>query len=333
MKKIYSFFVIAMLLVTAPAFSAGSREADPAAPVTLRFGVNGNTQSIEYLASVQFAETLARVSNGQMRADVFPGGQLGDAAEMVTQVTMNELDVYTEPIGGAGISAIIPEMGLLEMPFVVKDLDHLKRIMDSSWGQEMLGVLRNENNIRVLGHGLFGVRQTSSNVPLNSIADFQGLRIRVPNSRALIDFANAVGARPSPVAFAEVYLALQTGSVDAQENPLPTIESMKFYEVQSHIAMTSHVYQDRSVLFSERRWQSLSEQQRQWVSQASAAFVDETVRLTNQMSDELISYFESQGLTVTYPDQEPFRRAMQRAYQQLEQELGKPGLITNLANL
>ncbi|TVQ97671.1 MAG: DctP family TRAP transporter solute-binding subunit [Spirochaetaceae bacterium] len=333
MRKIGLIVLCIALIGALPLFSAGSREAAEGAPVTLRFGVNGNTQSIEYYASVVFAETLERVSGGQMRANIFPGGQLGDAAEMVTQITMNELDIYTEPIGGAGISAIIPELGLLEMPYVVTSLDHLKRIMDSPWGQEMLTKLSTENNIRVLGHGLFGIRQTSSNRPLNTIDDFRGLRIRTPNSRAIIDWANAVGARPTPVAFAEVYLALQTGSVDAQENPLPTIESMKFYEVQSHIALTNHVYQDRSVLFSERRWQSLSEQQRGWVAQASQAFVDETIELTNKMSEDLIGYFTEQGVTITRPELAPFQRAMAPAYERMERELGKPGLISSLAQL
>ncbi len=333
MRKIVLIVLCIALVGVLPAFSAGSREAAEGAPVTLRFGVNGNTQSIEYFASVKFAETLERVSGGQMRANIFPGGQLGDAAEMVTQITMNELDIYSEPIGGAGISAIIPEMGLLELPYVVTSLDHLKRIMDSQWGQEMLTKLQTENNIRVLGHGLFGVRQTSSNRPLNSVDDFRGLRIRTPNSRGIIDWANAIGARPTPVAFAEVYLALQTGSVDAQENPLPTIESMKFYEVQTHIALTNHVYQDRTLLISDRRWQGLSEQQRGWVSQAAQAFVDETISLTNKMSDELIAYFEGQGLTITRPDAAPFQRAMVPAYERMERELGKPGLITSLARL
>ena len=330
MKK---FLIIALLLlVSTSLFAAGQQEKVSAdTPVVLKFGVDGNTMSVEYTVAQKFAETLENVSGGMVTATIYPNGQLGDAKAMLQQITMNELDAYMEPIGG--ISTMIPELSILEMAYVVKDLDHIARILESDWGKEIQERLANDYNMKILEQTLFGTRQTSSNKPLYSIDDYKGLRIRTPNSRGLKDWAEAMGGRPTTIAFNEVYLALKTNSVDAQENPLPTIESMKFYEAQAAVAIDNHVIQDKSIIFSQKRWDSLTSEQQGWLKTAGKAAKDESIKLVTESTDSIIEFFKSEGLTITYPDVEPMRKAMAPYYTKIEKELGVSGLVSKLAQL
>ncbi len=330
MKKLLVFALL--LLVSAGLFATGQQEEVSAdTPVVLKFGVDGNTMSIEYTVAQKFSETLENVSGGMLTATIYPNGQLGDAKAMLQQITMDELDAYMEPIGG--ISTMVPELSILEMAYVVRDLDHIASILESDWGTEIQERLASDYNMKILEQTLFGTRQTSSNKPLYSIDDYKGLRIRTPNSRGLKDWAEAMGGRPTTIAFNEVYLALKTNSVDAQENPLPTIESMKFYEAQAAVAIDNHVIQDKSIIFSQKRWDSLTAEQQGWLKTAGKAAKDESIKLVTESTDKIIAFFESEGLIITYPDVEPMRKAMAPYYTKIEKELGVPGLVNQLAQL
>jgi tripartite ATP-independent transporter DctP family solute receptor len=176
--------------------------------------------------------------------------------------------------------------------------------------------------VQVLDVWYFGTRQTTANKVINSIEDMKGLRLRTPNVPFLMDYAQAVGATPAPVAFAEVYLALQTNQVDGQENPLPTIQAMKFYEVQKSIALTSHFVASKAVIISNKTWEKLSEEQRGWIMQAAEAGRAVTNELIKKDEANLVSFFEQKGLTVTKPDVAPFREAMKPFYAKLEEKFG-----------
>jgi TRAP-type C4-dicarboxylate transport system substrate-binding protein len=121
--------------------------------MSLKFGINGNTSSMEYASALEFKKVLETESNGTIICDLFPNGQLGDAKEIVNQVTMNELDLYMEPIGG--LSTLVPELAVLELSYVVSDLDHIARILESDWGKKIHEELKNMN-IRILNQTLFG---------------------------------------------------------------------------------------------------------------------------------------------------------------------------------
>jgi len=332
-------WMLVLFLLTAGVlmvFSAGRKEAagettKKEAPLVMKFGVNDNTTSIEYKVAAKLNEKLMELSGGQLKFDIFPDGQLGNAKEMVNQVMMGLLDAYQEPLGG--LNQQIPELSILEMPYIVKDFDHLKRIVKSDWGKSILDRLEKNHNIKILDMTLFGIRQTSSNRPLRSMADYKGLRIRVPASRGLRDWAEAMGGRPTAIAFAEVYLALKTNTVDAQENPLPTIYSMKFYEAQKAIAIDNHLVQDKSILFSFKRWNSLSEKQQGWLKEAATVASAESVKLVTEQSESLIKFFKEQGLEITYPDTAPMREAMKPYYEKFEAEKNIQGLTEKLMKM
>lgn len=285
----------------------------------LTFGMQDNEQSKVYMGAQEFARKLSELSGGEMTAKIFPSATLGDFKAMVAQVQAGELDMVMT--GYPDMSYVIPELKLVGAPYVVKDFDHLQRIVAGPWGQEMQAKF-NEQGIQVLDVWYLGTRQTTSNKPINSMDDMKGLRLRTPNVPFLIAYAENTGATPAPVAFQEVYLALQTNQVDAEENPLPTIDAMKFYEVQSHIAMTNHFIASSAIQISKQLWDGLSDQEHDWIMQAVKAGGTLSDAETIKAETDLVAAFEAKGLTITHPDTGPFRAAMKPYYDSLEAEFG-----------
>lgn len=285
----------------------------------LTFGMQDNEVSNVYKGAQAFAEKLDELSGGELTVQIFPSAALGDFKSMVAQVQAGELDMVMT--GYPDMSYIIPELKLVGAPYVVDDFDHLQKIVAGPWGQEMQ-VKMEEQGVRLLDVWYYGTRQTTSNRAINSLDDMKGLRLRTPGVPFLIAYAENTGATPAPVAFQEVYLALQTNQVDAEENPLPTIEAMKFYEVQSHIAFTNHFIASGAMQVGTSTWDSLSDQEKSWIEEAIKVGGDVSDKLTFDAEASLVATFEGRGLTITYPDTTPFRAAMKPYYDELEAEFG-----------
>ncbi|WED24930.1 sialic acid TRAP transporter substrate-binding protein SiaP [Vibrio sp. JC009] len=299
---------------------AMSASASVFAEKTLKFGLEGSLTSPTYMGAQKAAEVLEELSDGELKMNVYPASQLGNVHDMLEQVSVGELDFTMQVFGG--MARYVPRLETLETAYVVRDFEHLQKIFNSSWGNEVKKELVDNFQLRPIDNWYFGSRQTTSNKPLNSYEDFKGLKLRVPNAKALVNFAKAAKARPTPVAFAEVYLALQTNAVDGQENPLPTIESMKFYEVQKNIAMTNHVVQDQAIVASEDTWNSLSAKEKEWVMSAIEAGGKYNNQLVKEKEQNLIDFFKSEGVNFTYPDLKPFRDAMGEYYAEVDERYG-----------
>lgn len=287
---------------------------------TITFGMQDNEVSNVYQGAQAFAERLAEISGGELNVELFPSSALGDFKAMVAQVQAGELDMVMT--GYPDMSYIIPELKLVGAPYVVDDFEHLQEIVAGPWGQEMAERM-NDQEIHLLDVWYYGTRQTTSNRAINSLEDMAGLRLRTPNVPFLIAFAENTGATPAPVAFAEVYLALQTNQVDAEENPLPTIEAMKFYEVQSHIALTNHFIASGAIQIGTSTWDSLSDEEKGWIQEAIVHGGDVSDGLTFDAEAALVDTFTERGLVITEPDTAPFREAMQPYYDELEAEFGE----------
>lgn len=310
----------------ASALLASSMLVLPAQAQEFTFGMQDNEQHPLYAGATAMSERLAELSGGTMSLNLFPSSQLGDFRAMVGQVQAGELDFVIT--GYPDMSFMIPELALVGEPYVISDYEHLLRVVDGPYGQDMAAQMAAQG-IQILDVWYYGTRQTTANRVINSMEDLAGLRMRVPNVPFLINYAEAVGATAAPVAFAEVYLALQTNQVDAQENPLPTIEAMRFYEVQSALALTNHFIASSAVHIGKDLWDSLSEEQQGWIMDAVMVGREVNNALLMEREANLVEYFEGQGLTVTEPDLAPFRAAMQSSYDALEARFGE-GRIADL---
>lgn len=326
MKRVLSGLILIFAFVIVGCSSGETEQKN----IVLSLGTQDNPGNPLYTGYEAFAEKLAELSAGTMTVEIFPSSQLGTSKETFDQVITGELDMATA--GYPDMSYIIPELILVGQVYVVRDYEHLLKIIDSEYGQ-MIDQKFADLGVHVAGVWYSGVRQTTSNRPLNSISDFQGLKLRTPQVEALITFTEATGASASPIAFSELYLALQTGQVEAQENPLSTIESQKIYEVQDYLAITDHFLASAAVFINEEKYNSFTDEQKAWFNEAVAYGGQITKDIIEEEESSLLDKFQNEyGITITYPDLQAFRDAMIPYYAKLEAEYGQ-GAIKNLMDI
>lgn len=290
-----------------------------AAEYEFTFGMNAGTTSNEYKAAEHFANTVKEKSGGKIEIALYPNGQLGDDRSMMDQVGGGALDfTFAE---SARFQIYYPLAEVYALPYMIKDFPTAqKALFDTTFGKDLIKKIHDEKGITILAQAYNGTRQTTSNRAINNIGDMKGLKLRVPNAATNLAYAKYVGAAPTPMAFSEVYLALQTNSVDGQENPLPTIQAQKFYEVQKYLALTNHILNDQLYLVSNETLASLPEDLQKVVRDAAEDAAKYHSKLFQDGEAELIGFFEKQGVTVTRPDLAAFKEAMQPYYAEFIQK-------------
>jgi tripartite ATP-independent transporter DctP family solute receptor len=280
----------------------------------LKFAHVYETSEPYHAAALWAAGEIARRTGDRYTMDVFPASSLGNETQINQSLTLATVDIiYTGQLFAGRSYGPITIGGA---PFMFRDFDHWKKYADSALFQELAaGYQKASGGNRVVAITYYGNRQTTANKALNRPEDMKGLKIRVPDAPLYTLFPRAVGANPTPIAFAEVYLALQNNTVDAQENPLPTIDAKKFYEVQSHINLTAHITDALLTIIGSPLWNRLSEPDRKIFE---AVFREAAVRATAEIVDiegRLAGEFAKRGKTVVKVDRRPFMEAVQKYYQ------------------
>lgn len=287
----------------------------------LKFGMVAGNQQVEYKAAEKLKEYVEEESDGQMKIKIYPSSQLGDDRAMLEQAKEGSLDITLAEAGRFGIW--VPRASLLGLPYVVDNFEQLTAaIHNTEYGKNLLSELEEDYNWKVVATAYNGTRQTTSNRAIESIDDMEGLKLRVPEADTLLDYADFTGASPTPMAFTEVYTALQTNAVDGQENPLTTIDAQKFYEVQDYLAMTNHVINDNNYVVSTHTLEKLPEDLQQILLDGVNMAAEEHTKMVKTQEEELISKFEEEGVTVTKPDLAPFKDAVSEAYPKYMKEIG-----------
>lgn len=271
--------------------------------------------------SLWAAEQINKKTNGRYVIDVFPVSIMGKEAELNQSLSLGTTDIiYT---GTSFAAQNFPPMALTELPYIFRDYKHWQKFNTSSLFKELKqGYKKASNGNQIVGNNYYGQRHVTSNIPINTPSDMSGLKLRVPNASIYKMFPLAVDANPSPIAFSEVYLALQQGVVDAQENPLPTIKAKKFYEVQNYISLTGHLQGSVLTVASDRLWESLSPEDKKIFEDTfaqAAAFVSEDTR---QAELALIDWFKQQGVHVITVDRNKFRTKVLPSHKNIKQSLG-----------
>ncbi|RBL85396.1 TRAP transporter substrate-binding protein [Streptomyces cavourensis] len=275
--------------------------------IKLTLGHGAAVGNPRHEASEKFAQVLKAKTGGRIEVQVAPSGQLGDDAAMVTALRTGALDISANSQGA--VAAAVPEYAAYGMPFLFRDAGAAFKLLDGPLGKELAEKSASKNLI-LLGTWDNGIRQmTNSKHPINTVEDMKGLKMRVPPDATLVDIMNALGAQAQQIKFAELYVALQQGVVDGQENPLVNFQASKLYEVQKHLAMTHHQFQMTPFLMSKRTWDRLSESDRKVVQEAA----DEASALQRKLSQEadvrLLAELKAQGVLVTTPDTAGFAKA------------------------
>ncbi len=300
----------------------------------LKMGMTPGTAQNEYKAAEFFAKELDTKSNGQIKLSLYPNGQLGDDRSMLEQMSGGALDFGFLEM--ARFNLYFPEAEVYSLPYMIRDFAHMqKATFETEIGKNIIEKAEKELGVLVLSQGYNGTRQTSSNKAIKSLKDMKDLKLRVPNASSNLDYAKYAGAAPTPMAFSEVYLALQTNSVDGQENPLSAIKAQKFYEVQPYLAMTNHILNDQLYIMSAMTMEDLPEDLQQVVRDAAKAAAEYHTKLFVDEEAGLIKFFKENKVTVTEPNLDEFRAAMKPVYDKYiakNKEVGKKAIdeITNV---
>lgn len=290
----------------------------------LKMGMVAGTSSNEYKAAEFFANKVKEKSNGRIEVALFPNGQLGDDRSMLEQIAGGALDFTFTEIGR--FSIFFPEAEVYVLPYMIKDFAHVqKATFETEFGKELMGKIHDELGITILSQAYNGTRQTTSNKAINSLEDMKGLKLRVPNAPSNLNFAKYSGAAPTPMAFSEVYLALQTNSVDGQENPLSAVRAQKFYEVQPYLAMTNHILNDQLYVVGNMTMEELPEDLQQVVKDAAAEAAVYHTQLFVDEEASLKEFFKENGVTITEPALGDFEKAMQPVYDEYIKKNGALG--------
>jgi tripartite ATP-independent transporter DctP family solute receptor len=257
----------------------------------------------------KIADIVADKSNGKIEIQSYPGGQLGGSRDMIEAVGMGTQDMVTE--GAANFGQWVPSIGIVEAPYIWRGIDHLMAVMNGPIGEKMNEELVSKRGIRILGTTYYGVRNvTTTDKKIQSVADMKGFKIRVPENEIFMEMARSWGAKPTPMNFNELYLALRQKVVDGQENPSPTIDSAKFYEVQKYLILTGHIITPRLVVINENTWKKLNTDDQKILQEA----VEEGIAYNNaeilKREEDLKSKFEEQGMTIVTPNTNEFRKAV-----------------------
>jgi tripartite ATP-independent transporter DctP family solute receptor len=261
--------------------------------------------------SVWAGDEIKKRTNGRYEIQVFPASTLGKESDINQGLQLGTVDII---ISGASFAArSFPRIGVGYYPYTFRDADHLLKYAQSDVFKELSEGYKAKTGVQTVAVTYYGARHSTSNKPFKTCDEMKGLKMRVPDVPAYMALPRACGANPTPIAFAEVYLALQNNTVDAQENPLPTIEAKKFYEVQKNIILTGHILDSLVTQVGPHVWNKLSDADKKIFSdvmqEAAAKATDEIKKREGELVDE----FKKKGINVITVNKDEFRDRIVKA--------------------
>jgi tripartite ATP-independent transporter DctP family solute receptor len=297
--------------------------------ITIRLGHVMPPTHFEQTAVLKFAEDVARRSHNKLIIKVFPANQLGSEREQTESLNLGAVEMG---IGGGAIQNYVPGLGVYNLPFIFRDAAHFDKVMDGPLGEHLKAMSLKHSNIRILdffpnGERMFFNRKRA----LTKLKEFEGVKIRVDDAPANAAIWRAVGANPIPMAYGEVYTALQTGVVDAAENPPAGILRMKFYEVGKYVTITRHMLTVHTLMTNEKWWQSLPGEARQIIQEAIKVYVPERRRLSWEADATTVEQLKKLGAVVSPLDNpDEFARALAPVHREYGEKYGVTDLIEKI---
>ncbi len=318
------FFLIAVVALAGLIFAA----SEPT--YTLRFGTVAAPTQPQVKAMKLFAQVVEELSNGKIKVEVFPSGQLGTQQSMLLATMRGDLAMFDDA-GPAWFADLcgVPQFGVLNAAYVFRSIDQMYRVMDGPIGQKLFKELEQKANLHVLSTWYLGTREldlVKKVGPVRTPADLKGVRLRMPNSKVYLDMARALGAIPTPMSFSDVYLALKTGIVDGQDNPLPTDYAAKFCEVTHYIVLTDHLIGILNPVINYSLWKSMPAEYHTYINKAMEVAKFYMDYLVTMQEAELISKFvKDYHMQIIIPDKKAFMEHALKYYSQpqFDKEWGK----------
>ncbi|KAA0010023.1 TRAP transporter substrate-binding protein [Billgrantia pellis] len=288
------------------AVSAGAlAQAEQIIDVSLPLG----PESQQGIGVLKFGEELERLSDGRLTIEPHYDNALGAEREVIESMGFGIIDAgiaSTGPMGG-----FVDQFLLFDLPYIFENHEHAYAFLDSEHGEQLAQLAEEQMNVKFLAWMENGFRHNTNSVrPLEHPGDLEGINHRTQESRVQVDTWEALGANATPMAWTEVYTALQQGVMDSQENPLATIYDVNFYEVQDYLNMTQHVYSPAPLMMSLDLFNSFSEEDQAIIMEAAQIALPVQREASQELEQRYLGELEELGMTVTHPDLEPFREAV-----------------------
>ena len=291
------------------------------AQTILKIGYATNKESHYGVGSTVFCDEVEKGTQGRYKCQQFPSSALGGEREQIEAVQLGTQDLVNTSTGPVG--NFVPEVKIVDIPFLFRDYDHARKVMDGPIGQDILTKFP-AKGIIALGWTENGFRHmTNSKRDIVKPADAAGLKMRTMENKVHMDGYRTFGILPTPMAFPELFGALQQGTVDGQENPIPVILASKFSQVQKHLSLTGHVYSPALLLLSPKTWGKLSDADKKVFLEAAKKAGAAQRKKVNDDENTGIAQLEKEGMTVTkVVDGQAFRDALRPAYLTYAKEFG-----------
>ena len=282
--------------------SASAAGSDAGEPVNLIFSIAAVPTDAHGAAQKVFKEKLEEISGGNMTVECYDSGTLYGQDTETDAVKNGDVDmIYSS---ASWLTDGSPWVSMFTAGYVFQSYDHMTKVLNGDIGKEVFQKIAEEQGILPLGAYYLGTRQISlsEDRAITTPDDLKGVNLRMPNSDAWVFLGKAMGANPTAIAFNDLYLALQTGTVDGQDNPLPTVQSAKFYEVQKSISLTNHLVDSVWPTMNVNTWNSLTDTQKGWVMEAIEAARQSCDDQNLKTESEVQDFLKEQGLSIYEAD-------------------------------
>jgi len=274
-----------------------------------------------HLGAVRYSDLVAQRTKNKVKIDVYPSTQLGNERDMVEGLQLGTIDLVvtsTGPLGG-----FVPRMFVVDLPFLFRDREHAYQVLDGPIGRELLDAF-SAKGMKGLAFWENGFRQITNSVrPIEKPEDLKGIKIRTMENKVHLSAFRAFGASPTPMAWSEVYTALQQKTIDAQENPIAIIYFQKISEVQKHLALTGHFYSPTPLLMSLKAFNNLSQNIQKIMLDTAMECATFERNLLRDNEAKQLAEIKAKGMQVTLPNKKPFQDAAAPVFKEFESQFGK----------
>jgi tripartite ATP-independent transporter DctP family solute receptor len=307
-----------MKLLTIAAALAAAFSGNALAQIEIKFGHVGNPGSLFAASADEYAKRANAKLGGKAKVVVFGSSQLGGDKELLQKLKLGTVDMA---LPSTVMSSEADLFGVFEMPYLVKDREHMKRIENAVFWKT-LAPTAEAKGLKIIAVWENGYRHiTNSKRPINTPADLQGIKLRVPEGKWRVKMFQTYGANPSPMKFSEVFTALQTGVMDGQENPFTQIFSAKFQEVQKFLTLTGHVYTPAYATVGAKKWASLPADVRGILEATAKETQAYVYAKAAQDDDDLLNKIKAAGVQVNTPNKDAFVAASKPVYDEFAKEV------------
>lgn len=277
-------------------------QAASAADIKIKFGHVGGPGSLFEKSANEFARLANERLDGQAEVSVYGSSQLGTDSQMLNKLKLGTMDLA---LPSSIMSSVAPEFSLFEMPYLIEDRDHMRRVRDD-FLRDTLYEAAEGKGYKIIGIWENGFRQITNNVrPIKEPIDLRGIKLRTPNGIWRVEMFKSYGASPAPMALSEAFVALQTGAMDGQENPLVQIYSQRFQEVQDYLSLSNHVYTPAYVL-AGASWNRLPEEVRQVLVETAEEVEEHALEQGAELDNSLLAKFEEAGMEINEVNTQAF---------------------------